>query len=266
MNRTIVVACAVAAVALGGCGVSEDTTAASPQTLELTQQPSTPEPLDTDGDGIPDSEDDFPDNPDAFDDQDRDGNGVNNGIDFDPDDPNVQKAPDIDSDGVTDSEDAFPKNPKYSQDSDGDRVPNSQDDYPNDPTRSVKPEVTLAQQNELRSARQYLDDTAFSKRTSRSIGIRTVLHRRRHLGRHPTRSELEGAGLPLAAAVSRLHRFLSSRTDRSIDLRRLHPRASHVRSRQDRSLTPRRRLEGCHGHGEPSCGQPRTRVSPRLVT
>ena len=96
---------------------------------------------------------------------DADGDGVANEEDFRPKNPDIQteRQWDSDGDGVPNTKDAFPNNARFSKDSDGDRVPDSQDDYPNDPTRSEKPTTTLAQENALRSARQYLDYTAFSR-------------------------------------------------------------------------------------------------------
>lgn len=139
-------------------GGNPDEVAGTAPSLAESDEPEAA-PTDSDGDGVPDSDDDFPNNPDAFDESDRDGDGVRNEDDFDPDDPAVQEAPDRDGDGVPDSEDAFPRDPErskpdkdgdgvpddeddfpnnaeFSSDRDGDRVPDSQDDYPNDPTRS----------------------------------------------------------------------------------------------------------------------------------
>ena len=73
--------------------------------------------LDTDGDGIPDSED-----------PDIDGDGVPNEDDLDPLDPDIgaeMPPADTDGDGVPDSEDAFPTDPAASVDTDGDGMPDA---------------------------------------------------------------------------------------------------------------------------------------------
>lgn len=115
---------------------------------------------------------------------DTDGDGVNDEADLQPEDPKVQTRDDVDADkdGVPDFKDAFPKDPKYSKDSDGDRVANPLDDFPNnsnyskdtdgdavadsidafpgDPNRS---KITLAMENALESAQDYLDLSPFSR-------------------------------------------------------------------------------------------------------
>ena len=114
-----------------------------------------PEPLDSDGDGVPDDEDAFPfdptettdtdgdgvgDNADAFPDDptetaDSDGDGVGDNADAFPNDPN--ETVDSDGDGVGDNADAFPNDPAESADSDGDGVGDNADAFPNDPTETV---------------------------------------------------------------------------------------------------------------------------------
>ncbi|MGB3150816.1 MAG: cadherin domain-containing protein, partial [Maribacter sp.] len=101
----------------------------------------TEEDVDTDGDGIPDDADDFPNDPDEDTDTDGDGTGDNE----DDDD---------DGDGTLDDEDAFPKNPDEDTDTDGDGigdnedeennldrdgdgVPDSEDAFPDDSEESV---------------------------------------------------------------------------------------------------------------------------------
>jgi hypothetical protein len=71
---------------------------------------------DADGDGIPDSEDPFPDDP-------------TNG--------------DADGDGIPDSEDEYPDDPTNTPppDSDGDGIPNNEDEFPDDPENKL-PEVS----------------------------------------------------------------------------------------------------------------------------
>jgi len=87
---------------------------------------------DDDGDGMPNSEDLFPDDPNEWEDSDMDGVGDN------ADD-------DIDGDGIKNGEDHFPQDPKEwldtdgdgigdnaDDDNDGDGVPNAEDAFPQD--------------------------------------------------------------------------------------------------------------------------------------
>ncbi|MEZ4600657.1 MAG: multicopper oxidase domain-containing protein [Syntrophotaleaceae bacterium] len=104
---------------------------------------------DEDLDGVVDSDDAFPFDPDEW--VDTDGDGIGNNADPDddndgtvdgddafPTDPNEttdtdddgvgdNADPDIDGDGVFNNEDAFPTNPNESQDSDGDGIGNNTD-------------------------------------------------------------------------------------------------------------------------------------------
>lgn len=117
-------------------------------------------PVDTDGDGVFDPDDPAPKNPriTSLDDIDTDRDGVADYQDAFPKDPEFSK--DTDDDGVADQLDAFPKDPEFHQDSDGDRVADSVDAFPQDPSRS---KITLAMENALSSARDYLDFSAFSR-------------------------------------------------------------------------------------------------------
>ncbi|MDD4307969.1 MAG: Ig-like domain-containing protein [Thermoplasmata archaeon] len=72
------------------------------------------EDIDSDGDGVLDLQDAFPDN--AAETLDTDGDGTGNGADTDDD-----------ADGVLDSDDAFPLNPAESADTDGDGIGNNAD-------------------------------------------------------------------------------------------------------------------------------------------
>ncbi|MAY35178.1 MAG: hypothetical protein CMN84_03655, partial [Spongiibacteraceae bacterium] len=74
--------------------------------------------IDSDGDGVPDSEDDFPNNPNET--TDSDGDGIGNNEDTDDD-----------NDNVSDDEDAFPTDPNESSDGDGDGVGDNSDQCPN---------------------------------------------------------------------------------------------------------------------------------------
>lgn len=132
--------------------------------------------LDSDGDGVHDGEDAFPNDPQESSDldgdgigdnadPDRDGDGIGNEyedqVGTDPNDPN-DTPPDLDSDGIPDSldddrdgdgvdngQDVFPDNPAESSDldsdgvgdnsdpdRDGDGVDNGQDAFPNNPAES----------------------------------------------------------------------------------------------------------------------------------
>ncbi len=117
------------------------------------------EPVDSDGDGVVDSEDAFPNDPnettdtdgdgvgdngdafpnDATETTDTDGDGVGDNADAFPQDPNKWDPDPVDSDGdgVVDSEDAFPNDPTETADTDGDGVGDNADAFPNDATETV---------------------------------------------------------------------------------------------------------------------------------
>ena len=144
------------------------------------------EPVDTDGDGVNDDVDFKPDDPQVRteDDIDTDKDGVPDYQDYRPADPKVKTRDDVDTDkdgvpdykddfpknakyskdsdddGVPDSLDAFPQDARYSKDADGDHVADSKDAFPRDPTRS---KITLAMENALSAAQDYLDYSAFSR-------------------------------------------------------------------------------------------------------
>ncbi len=92
---------------------------------------------DDDGDGTPDTEDDFPTDPNE--DTDTDGDGIGNNEDTDDD-----------GDGTPDTEDDFPTNPNEDTDTDGDGIgnnedtdddgdgtPDTEDDFPTDPNEDT---------------------------------------------------------------------------------------------------------------------------------
>ncbi|MDX1491315.1 MAG: hypothetical protein R3332_08510 [Pseudohongiellaceae bacterium] len=89
--------------------------------------------VDTDGDGVPDSEDAFPDN--ANETTDTDGDGVGDNGDAFPTDPN--ETTDTDGDGVGDNGDAFPTDPNETTDTDGDGVGDNGDAFPTDPNETT---------------------------------------------------------------------------------------------------------------------------------
>jgi hypothetical protein len=87
---------------------------------------------DMDNDGIIDSIDAFPNDPNEIKDTDKDGVGDNG--DIFPNDPEESK--DSDKDGVGDNKDAFPNDPDESEDSDEDGVGDNEDVFPNNPNES----------------------------------------------------------------------------------------------------------------------------------
>ena len=112
------------------------------------------ETTDTDGDLIGDNADAFPEDPDeAFDEDqdgigdnadtlvDNDGDGVANASDAFPDDSTEQS--DTDNDGVGDNADAFPEDSSEVQDTDQDGVGDNADAYPNDPSLVRHPNFLL---------------------------------------------------------------------------------------------------------------------------
>ncbi len=95
------------------------------------------ETTDTDGDGVGDNADEFPN--DATETVDTDGDGVGDNADAYPNDPTKweQEPVDTDGDGVLDQDDAFPNDPNETTDTDGDGVGDNGDEFPNDPTETV---------------------------------------------------------------------------------------------------------------------------------
>lgn len=85
---------------------------------------------DADGDGTPDGEDAFPEDPNET--TDSDGDGVGDNGDAFPND--ATETTDTDGDGVGDNADAFPTDPFETRDSDGDGVGDNGDLYPQDPS------------------------------------------------------------------------------------------------------------------------------------
>ena len=81
---------------------------------------------DSDGDGVNDLNDDFPDDP--TENMDSDGDGVGDNADVFPND--ADETVDSDSDGVGDNGDAFPNDPAETLDSDGDGIGDNADPSP----------------------------------------------------------------------------------------------------------------------------------------
>ena len=90
-------------------------------------------PRDSDGDGVPDRDDAFPNNPSET--LDTDGDGVGDNADAFPRDPTETR--DSDGDGVGDNADAFPNDASETMDSDGDGVGDNADAFPNDATETM---------------------------------------------------------------------------------------------------------------------------------
>ena len=89
--------------------------------------------VDSDGDGIADEDDAFPQ--DANETSDTDGDGVGDNSDAFPQDAN--ETHDDDGDGVGNNSDAFPQDANETIDSDGDGVGDNSDFKPNDPSIST---------------------------------------------------------------------------------------------------------------------------------
>jgi cyclophilin family peptidyl-prolyl cis-trans isomerase len=88
---------------------------------------------DSDGDGIVDVDDDFPN--DANETQDSDGDGVGDNSDEFPNDAN--EINDDDGDGVGNNTDAFPQDGNETHDDDGDGVGNNTDAFPQDANETM---------------------------------------------------------------------------------------------------------------------------------
>ena len=108
-------------------------TACEEEKLENIEDSGVVEDVDSDGDGVLDAEDDFPEDPNESTDSDEDGVGDN--ADAFPEDPSENA--DSDEDGVGDNADAFPEDPNESSDSDGDGLgDNAEEERGTDPNNS----------------------------------------------------------------------------------------------------------------------------------
>ena len=87
------------------------------------------ESVDTDGDGVGDNADTFPNDPTES--ADTDGDGVGDNADAFPSD--ATETVDTDGDSVGDNADAFPSDPSETADTDGDGMGDNGDSHPNDP-------------------------------------------------------------------------------------------------------------------------------------
>lgn len=95
------------------------------------------ESKDSDGDGVGDNADAFPN--DASETKDSDGDGIGDNTDVFPNDAN--ETLDSDGDGVGDNADAFPNDASETLDSDGDGVGDNTDYAPNDPAIQTEEQV-----------------------------------------------------------------------------------------------------------------------------
>lgn len=100
------------------------------QLIPFSDQPPVP---DSDGDGIPDNSDTFPN--DENESQDSDGDGVGDNSDAFPNDGNETQ--DDDGDGVGNNTDAFPQDGNETHDDDGDGVGNNSDAFPQDENETL---------------------------------------------------------------------------------------------------------------------------------
>jgi len=100
--------------------------------MELVEWPI-PEDPDSDGDGVPDSEDAFPNDENETADSDGDGTGDN--ADAFPNDEN--ETADSDGDGTGDNADAFPNDANETHDDDGDGTGNNSDVFPQDANETM---------------------------------------------------------------------------------------------------------------------------------
>ena len=228
--------------------VSSEARSAVDEPNSISEESEEPEPVDTDGDGVVDEEDVDPNdaNVQTEDDIDTDEDGVPDYEDFRPEDRKIQTRDDVDTDkdGVPDYKDDFPKNAAYTKDSDGDgsadqvddfpkddryttdtdgdKVADSEDAFPNDPTRS---KITVAMENALESAYNYLDFGAFSR-----------------LGGRPDPCRLEEGSGPVGQELSVVLDFLSGRAHPAIDelvRRTVHLRRGGLRRQQGRAVMAR---------------------------
>ena len=110
------------ASAAGEVNVVVTTSGGASSALQYTYEADAPGTLDSDGDGVSDDQDAFPN--DATETTDTDGDGL--GDNADPNDGNT----DSDGDGVADGEDVFPSDADESADADGDGLGDNAD--PND--------------------------------------------------------------------------------------------------------------------------------------
>ena len=142
--RTMMIAVA-ASFLLAACGGGGGKTAMTPL------PPRTgPAVVDTDGDGVADAQDAFPN--DASETMDSDGDGTGDNADAFPND--ASETMDTDGDGTGDNADAFPNDASETMDSDGDGTGDNADAFPNDASKTVDtdPQLELAKTGSVASS------------------------------------------------------------------------------------------------------------------
>lgn len=102
------------------------------------------ESVDSDGDGVGDNSDDFPQ--DGNETHDDDGDGVGNNSDAFPQDEN--ETHDDDADGVGNNSDAFPQDGNETNDDDGDGVGDNSDAFPQDENETMDTDADGVGDNE----------------------------------------------------------------------------------------------------------------------
>lgn len=112
--------------------------------------------LDSDGDGVSDARDAFPNN--SGETMDSDGDGIGDNADEFPNDST--EAFDSDNDGVGNNADAFPTDPTETLDSDGDGVGDNADDFPNDASRTSAGDEGEQEENDDQEQEAETDESA----------------------------------------------------------------------------------------------------------
>jgi len=105
----------------------------APLQYNISFEIHTKDSVDSDGDGVSDHLDEFPN--DANETHDDDGDGVGNNTDAFPQDAN--ETHDDDGDGVGNNTDAFPQDASETIDTDGDGVGNNTDAFPQDASETI---------------------------------------------------------------------------------------------------------------------------------
>ncbi|MDP7003075.1 MAG: thrombospondin type 3 repeat-containing protein, partial [Candidatus Thalassarchaeaceae archaeon] len=115
--------------ALGPCDTDTDGDGVGDNSDDFPNDPT--ETTDSDGDGVGDNSDDFPD--DSNESLDSDGDGIGNNADTDDDGDGIDDdEDDTDGDGVVDEDDYFPYDANETTDSDGDGIGDNADEFPYD--------------------------------------------------------------------------------------------------------------------------------------
>ena len=123
---------------------NDETTNLSNAIMELISTSDQPFQPDSDGDGVSDGNDVFPD--DENESEDTDGDGVGDNSDAFPTDGN--ETHDDDGDGVGNNTDAFPQDGNETHDDDGDGVGNNTDAFPQDENETLDTDLDGVGDNE----------------------------------------------------------------------------------------------------------------------